>query len=146
MSTAPAVPGTAPHVSWLKKVGHVIGKILGIIAKDAKPIADTAAQVATALFPQFAPEIAFADGLVTKIAQQAVVAEGLAAAAGTATGTGLQKLDVVLGNVGPSIDAWIANAFPGAATLSRASKAGLVNAVVAIINEIEGTPAATSPQ
>src|SRR5579859_6561909 len=57
-----------PHVSWLKRVGQVIGRIVAVVAKDAKPAADIATPVAEALLPQFAPEIAAADGLVTRIA------------------------------------------------------------------------------
>lgn len=133
----PAPAGAAPaKVSWLKKVGQVIGKVLGVIGKDAAPVADTAAKVAEALLPQFAPEIAKADSLVTNIAKEAIAVEGAAAAAGTGT-TGQQKLDAVLANVGPAIDNWVASAFPGATKVSSAAKAGLVNAVVAIANEVE---------
>lgn len=146
VSTSATPVVAAPHVSWLKHVGQVIGRILGIVAKDVKPVADTAAQVATALFPQWAVLIAAGDSLVTKIAAQATAVESVAAAAGTAAGTGVQKLEQVLGDVGPAIDQWVANAFPGSKALSAATKAGLINAVVAILNEVEGTPAATSPQ
>jgi hypothetical protein len=132
-------------VSWLKKVGQTIGKILGIVAKDAKPVADTAAAVATVLFPQFSLEIMAADALVSKIALQATTVESVMAAAGTANGTGVQKLTAVLQDIGPAIDQWVANAFPGAAAVSNTSKSGLINAVVAILNEIEGRPVLTPP-
>ena len=140
-STAPA----APHVSWLSKVGSFLGKILGFVDTKAKPIADTAAAVATALFPQFAPEIAAADNLVTKIALQATAVESVAASAGKATGTGAQKLASVVESIGPAIDQWVANAFPGAKQVSSANKAGLVNAVVAIMNDIEPPAAIPAP-
>lgn len=130
-------------MSFLKHVGQVIGRILGIVAKDAKPIADLAAPVAAALFPQFAPEIAAADALVTKIAQQAVAAEALAAAGAAASG-GPEKLRAVLENIGPSIDNWVASCFPGAKQVSDVAKSGLVNAVVAILNELQAPPAATT--
>src|SRR5579862_3124168 len=69
----PAVTTAAPpKVSWLKHVGQFLGKVLGIVAKDAKPIADTAATVTEALYPQFAPEISAADNLVTNIAKEAL--------------------------------------------------------------------------
>src|SRR5208283_3102973 len=108
-------------------VGQVIGKILGIVAKDAKPVADTAAAVATALFPAWGTLIAAGDSLVSKIALQATAVESVAAAAGTASGTGAQKLEQVLTDVGPAIDAWVQNAFPGSKQVSAAQKAGLVN-------------------
>lgn len=143
MSTAPAVPAAPVKESFLKKIGSIMGKILSFLANNAKPIADQAAAVATALIPQFAPEIAVADNLVTKIAQQAIVTEGLAATAASATGTGAQKLATVLANVGPEIDTWVSNAFPGATAVSTAAKAGLVNAVVGILNELAPATAAS---
>ena len=78
-STAVSVTA-APKVSWLKHVGQVFGKILTFFAKSAAPIADEASKVAEVFLPQFAPEIQFADNLVTKIAKQALVTESLAAA------------------------------------------------------------------
>jgi len=143
--STPATPPVVAKVSWLKKVGSVIGKILGIVAKDAKPVADTAAAVATAIFPQWGALIAAGDSLISKIALQAIAVESVAAATGTASGTGPAKLAQVLTDVGPAIDQWVANAFPGAAQISTVQKAGLISAVVAIINEVEGTPAATTP-
>jgi len=140
MATAATLP--VPKISFLKHFGLVLGKILGFIAKDAKPIADTAASVATALFPQFASDIAAADSLVTKIAKQAIVTEALVAAA-TAPASGPDKLGAVLTNIGPEIDAWVASNFPGATAVSAANKAGLVNAVVAILNELK--PASAAP-
>ncbi len=106
--------------SWLSKIGSVLGKILKAVATEAKPIADIAAPVAEALLPQFATIIAGADNLVTNIAKQATLAEGVAAAAGQQS-TGPAKLQAVLTNVGPSIDAWVASNFPGAAAISAAS-------------------------
>lgn len=142
MSTTPT---PAPHVSWLKHLGSIIGKILGIVAKDAAPIADQAAKVAEALLPQFAAEIATADNLIDNIAKQALVTESITTGVGVAA-TGPEKLATALAGIGPEIDAWVASRFPGATSVSNAAKAGLVNAVVAITNEIEGktiVPAAT---
>lgn len=139
-----SAPIVTPHVSWLKRVGQVIGKVLGIVGHTAAPIAHIAAGVAGALMPQFAPEIAFADGLVTKIAKQALVTEALAAAAAGAT-SGPEKLAAVIANIGPELDAWVASAFPGSAQVSAVAKAGLVNAVVAIMNELKAPDAAVAP-
>jgi hypothetical protein len=134
MSTA--APAQPAKVSFLKRIGQIAGKILSFLANDAKPIADQAAAVAEVLIPQFAPEIAFADNLITRIAKQAVVTESLAAQAGAAVGTGANKLSAVLLDIGPEIDTWVQNAFPGAVEVSIAAKSGLVNAVVAILNEL----------
>jgi vacuolar-type H+-ATPase subunit B/Vma2 len=140
MSTAPVVP----HVSWLKHFGQIIGRVLGILAKDVPAIVAIATPVAEALLPQFSAQIQTANDLVSKIAKQAIVTEGLAAATGQAT-TGADKFQAVLANIGPEIDAWVANAFPGASQVSAVNKAGLVQAVVAIINEEVKPPAAAIP-
>lgn len=134
MSTTPVL---APKQSWLSKVGSFFGKILGIVATDAQPIEKIAEPVALALLPQFAPLINTADGIFSKIVAEAVVAESAKAAVGQATGSGPAKLEAVLANVGPVIDGWVSSNFPGAATLSTVAKSGLVNAVVAILNEID---------
>lgn len=137
MATTPAglVPPPA-HLSWLKRTGHVLGQILGFIAKDAPALEKIAVPVAEALLPQFAAEIQFADNLFSKIVKQAVVTQGLVAATGAAT-TGPEKFNAVFANIGPEIDAWIANAFPGMGAVSAVNKAGLVQAVIAIVNEEE---------
>jgi hypothetical protein len=137
-----ATVAAAPQVGWFKKALQFVGKVLGVVAKDAKPIADTVAQVATIMFPQFAAMIAAGDNLISKIALEAVAAEGIVATASSASGTGPQKLELVLKSVGPAVDQWIQSGFPGHAALSTASKAGLVNAVVSILNEIDGGPVA----
>jgi hypothetical protein len=133
MSTTPT---PAPHESWLSKVGAFIGKVLGI-AQKAEP---TAAALASALLPQFAPEIALADDIFNKIVKEALVAEATAAAAGSATGP--QKLAAVLANIGPVLDQWVANNFPGQKQVSDVAKSGLVNAIVAILNDVAPPPAA----
>jgi hypothetical protein len=140
MSTTPT---PAPHVSWLKHFGQVIGKILGIVAHDAAPIADQAAKVAEIMLPQFATEIAAADNLIDNIAKQALVTEAITTGVGAAT-TSQEKLATALAGIGPEIDAWVASRFPGATGVSNAAKAGLVNAVVYITNELEGKAAVAS--
>jgi hypothetical protein len=149
MST-PAAPVTAapvaaaPKVSWLKKFGHDIGVALGFVAKEAQPIAAAAGTVATALMPQFAPEISTAENLVSKIALQATTTEAAFSAVGQGS-NGPAKLQAVLSSVGPEIQTWVQNSFPGAAKVSEASQAGLVNAVVAILNDVDGNLALTVP-
>jgi hypothetical protein len=144
MST-PATPATpAPKVSWLKKFGQDVVKVVTWIAGKAQPIAAAAGAVVSAIEPALAPEIAVAENLVSKIANQAAVTEAAFAAAGAAS-SGPQKLQAVLSAVGPEINAWVQSAFPGAAALSMAAQSGLVNAVVAILNEIDPNLALTTP-
>lgn len=142
--STPAIPIVAapPHVSWLKKVGHVISKVLHIFATDAAPIEKIAVPVAEALLPAFVPEIQAADAIFSNIVKQAVAAEVVATAAG-AVSAGPDKLKAVLSNIGPSLDSWVAANFPGSKQVSDVAKSGLVNAVVAILNEVDGgTPVA----
>ncbi len=136
MSTAPVVPAAPVKESWLKRVGHDVGVALGFVAKEAVPIAQAAGSVVATLLPQFAPEINMAENLVSKIASQATVTEGAFAAVGQAS-NGAAKLQAVLSSVGPEIDAWVTSSFPGATALSATAKAGLVNAVVGILNDIK---------
>lgn len=124
-------------MSWLKSVGSFIGKVLGI-AQKAEP---TAAALASALLPQFAPEIAAADDLYNRIVKQILIAESAMQAAGDAK-TGPEKLQAVLSEVGPMLDQWVANNFPGQKQVSAVAKSGLINAIVAILNELQPPPAA----
>lgn len=131
MSSTPA-----PKQSFLSKIGSFFSKVIHVIATDAAPIEKIAVPVAEALLPEFVPLIQTADGIFSNIVKEAVAAETVQAVAGTATGSGPQKLATVLAAVGPLLDQWVAANFPGAKAISDAQKAGLVNAVVAILNEI----------
>ena len=135
MSTAPAPVVAAPHVSWLKKVGQFFGKVIKAIATDAAPIEKIAVPVAETLLPAFAPLIQTADGIFSRIVSEAVTAETVIS--GVGTGTGAQKLEQVLTSIGPVIDGWVSANFPGAKQVSTVQKSGLINAVVAILNEID---------
>lgn len=126
-----------PKQSWLSKVGAFFGKILGVVQK-AEP---SAVAVASALLPQFAPEIALADDIFNRVVKEALIAEATMAAAGTATGTGAQKLAAVLSNIGPVLDGWVAANFPGQKQVSETVKSGIVNAIVALLNELQPPPA-----
>jgi hypothetical protein len=125
----------AAKVSWLKKVGNVLGKILRIAAKGAAPAADMAAKVAEVMFPQFAPCIAAADNLIDNIAKEALTVEVMEQAGAAAQG-GPAKLQAVLAASGPVIDQWIASRFPGANQIDPIKKTNLINAVVDIVNSI----------
>jgi|SRR5579863_7994384 len=131
MSTTPT---PTPHVSWLSKIGHVLAEIIGI-AQKAEP---TVVSFTEALLPQFAPFIGTADTIFQNIVKEIVAAESAAAAAGQ-VGTGPQKLAAVLANIGPVLDNWVTSNFPGATKVADATKAGLVNAIVALLNDIKPT-------
>jgi hypothetical protein len=141
---APAPTTATPKVSWLKKFGQDVVKVVEFIAGKAQPIAAAAGAVVSAIDPVLAPEISVAESLVTKIANQATVTEAAFAAVGQGS-NGAAKLQAVLESVGPEIDSWVASAFPGAAALSKTAQAGLVNAVVGILNDIDPNLALTNP-
>lgn len=115
-------------MSWLKKVGVFLGKLVGIVAK-AEP---TAVSIAEALLPEYSALIAGGNVIFQTILKEIVAAE-----AALGAGTGPQKLAAVIAAVGPAIDGWIAASFPGTKQVSEAVKTGLVNAVVAVLNEIQ---------
>lgn len=125
-------------LSWLARVGQILGRVLNVVGKDAAAVVNIAKPVAEALFPQYTAPIEAGASLLDNIASQVVAIEGVYAAGAKATGTGAQKLEAAVAAVGPAIDQWVAAKFPGAQQVSAASKAGLVNAVVAIMNELEG--------
>jgi hypothetical protein len=129
----------APKVSWLKKIGIFLGKVVGVIAKDGKPVVDDAAKVAKILLPQFAGEIDYANNIADNVMQEIVTAEA-AAQAGVSPQGGPAKLTAVLQNAGPAIDNWIQSRFPGADALAADVKAGLVNALVAVFNDVKVPP------
>jgi hypothetical protein len=131
-------------VSWLKKFGQDVAKAVEWIATKAQPIAQAAGTFVSGIEPQFAPEITVAENIISKIANQATVTEGAFTAVGQGS-NGPAKLEAVVGAIGGEIDAWVANAFPGANAVSKAGKAGLVNSVVAILNEIDPNLALTTP-
>jgi hypothetical protein len=148
MATTPTIPATpapaTPKVSWLKKFGQEVVKVVDFVAGKAAPIAQAAGSVVSALLPQFAPEISIAENLVSSIAKQAQVTEATFAQIGQAS-NGPAKLQAVLSSVGPQIDQWVANSFPGAAAASATVKAGLVNAVVAVLNDVDPNLALAAP-
>jgi hypothetical protein len=55
-----------------------------------------------------------------------------------------KSLQQVVTAIGPALDASVQANFPGAGVVSDVEKAGLVNAVVAIVNKVQCVPAATA--
>lgn len=143
MATAAPAVTAAPKVSWLKKIGQFLGKVIGVIAKDGKPVVDDAAKVATILLPQFAGEIDYADNLADNIMQEIVTAEA-AEQAGIGVQGGPAKLAAVAAASGPAIENWIQSKFPGADTLAADVKNGLINAFVAVFNDLKVPPTVMS--
>ena len=135
MST-PVTPTVPAKQSWLSKIGSFIAKVARVVVTDVAPAEKIAVPVAEALLPEFIPLIATADGIFSNIVKEVVNAETVQAVAGTATGTGAQKLAQVLAASGPILDQWVAANFPGATQVADAQKAGLINAIVAILNAI----------
>jgi hypothetical protein len=145
MASAPVVPtAPVPKVSWLHKVGAWVQKALGIIIKDAVPVAGAAGAIIDILDPAAAPLVLVAENLISRIASQVVIVQ--AAFAGVQQGSNNSaKLQAVIDQVGPFVDQWVANSFPGAGKVSASVHAGLVNAVVALINDIDGNLALVAP-
>jgi hypothetical protein len=140
MSTSPQAVAV-PHVSWLHKLGSVVAKVLGL----AQKVEHAVLPVAELILPQFAPEIAAADAIFSKTVAYIEMSEGTFAAVDQAS-NGPAKLSVVVSSIGPQIDAWIASNFPGSKALSAGVKVGYVNAVVAMLNELDGNLVAINPQ
>jgi hypothetical protein len=134
------IAAAAPHVSWLKKIGNVVAKIVGAVVKVEPGIV----RVAEIALPEFAPEIALADGLFSKALSLVVTSQGVFTAVGQASNNA-GKLAAVLAGFGQEMDAYIATNFPGAKALSLDVKTKYVNVMVAIANELDGEAIATNP-
>lgn len=136
-------------MSWLKTFGSEIAKvakeIVHVLASpQAQTLENDAATLAGILLPAEAPLIAGFQTLAGKIFRQAAVTE---TAMANVSGSGAQKFSAVLAQVGPELDQWVANAFPGSGKIQDATKAGLINAIVALQNDITlpAAPPATPP-
>lgn len=128
--------------SWLKSVGHAIavaGKdVVAFLGSSKVQNAEAQiANVASLLLPAEAPLIQEFQVLAGKVFQQAVVTE---TAMTNVSGAGTQKLQAVVAAIGPELDQWVTNNFPGSATVSADVKAGLVQAIVNLQNAITAPP------
>lgn len=145
-SATPATPAP-PHVSWLKRLGQAIytglKDVVGILGNPKVQAAEAqVANVASLLLPTEAPLIQGFQSVVVKIFQQAVVSE---TALTNVANAGSQKLAAVVAAIGPELDQWVANSFPGSAKVSAEVKAGLVTAIVNLQNSITVPTAPASP-
>lgn len=142
-ATTPAVTA-APHVSWLKRIGNAfytgLKDVVGFLgSQQVQAVEGQVADVASLLLPAEAPLIKGFQALMAKIFQQAVVSE---TALTNVENAGSQKLAAVVASIGPELDQWVANNFPGSTTISADVKAGLVTAIVKLQNGITVPPAA----
>lgn len=148
MAATPAAPTapvtTAPKVSWWKRALNEVGKIIGFVEKEEPKIQAIALPALQAAFPQFAVLIGGVGTVATKIVNEMVAVQAVGAAAATAP-TGVQRLESVLGNVGPALDEWVQSAFPGHQAISVARKSGLIQAMHDILEEIDPSAATTPP-
>lgn len=150
MSTSSvAVVPPVQHVSWLKKFGQEVAKIVVFVAKDAVAIEHVAVPVAETLLPMFAPEINLAAGIFDKIAGLAQINEAAFAAVGQAS-NGPAKFNALLASVSSDLDFWVTNHFPGSAEIQKgetyvASKATIINGVIAFLNGINAAGATVLP-
>lgn len=145
-ATVTVTPNPPAHVSWLKKFGQEVLKVLGVVAKDAAPVAQIATNVAAPLaelaLPQFAPEIEIAKSWVNKGLNLILLNESAFAAVGQAS-NGPAKFQAVLNGISQDLDAWVANDFPGGAELLKgetyladktAYLTNYINSTVAFLN------------
>lgn len=135
MSSIPVVPAPA-KVSWLKKLGQDVLKILGVIQK-AEPAVEP---VVEALVPASIPVFAIFD----EIMQIVIMGESAFAAVGMAS-NGPAKLAAALPGVEALLDKWVSDNLPGSADILKAdsyvqAKAAIateyVNAAVAFLNAL----------
>ncbi len=134
-------------ISWLKKFGSAvwnaakeIGGFLG--SSKVQTVEQQVANLAEILLPTDAPLIQGFQIIIGKIFKQAVVTETQFA---NISNAGAQKFSAVIGLIGPELDQWVANNFAGTAKIQDATKAGLVNAIVALQNDLTApvTPPST---
>ena len=133
-------------MSWLKTVGSAIWTaakdVVHFLGSSTVRNAEAeAANIASLLLPAEAPVIQAFQGLMGRIFQQAVVTETAFANVASA---GPQKLAAVVAAIGPELDAWVTNHFPGSATIAADVKSGLVDAIVKLQNSITAPPQAPS--
>lgn len=133
MSTTAATP---PHVSWLKKLGQDVVKVLGV----AQKVESAAEPVVEALLPASIPAFSIFDRIISLITstESAFAAVGLQS-------SGPAKLNAVLAAVTSLLDGWVTSNLPGGADIvkgeqyiaARAANAtAYVNAAVAFLNSL----------
>jgi len=132
-----------PKVSWLKKLGQGIVKVLGVlnpIEKAAEPIVEALLPISTVGFKLF-------DYIVAQVTN---VEAGYAAI--SSAPTGVAKFNAVLPLVANALDTWVAENLPGSSQIlvadtylqSRTLTAtNLTNTVVSFLNSLPVLPNTT---
>lgn len=143
MSTAPVTPAP-PKVSFWHKFEDGVLKVLSFLTTKAAPIVQAAGSVVALADPALAPEISMAENIFSKIVLQAQVTQAAFAAVGQGA-NGTAKMQAVLAAISPEIDQWIANSFPGSATVSTALKQGVVQAIYNLVEAIDPNLANPTP-
>jgi len=148
---SPATP--APKVSWLKRFGQEVAKILGIVVKDAPAVESVAVPLAETLFPAAAPAIALGASWFDKALNLIMINEATFTAVGQAS-NGPAKLAAVSQGIQADVDAWVAANFPGSAAIQKgeeylAQRQALItaytNSVVSFANWLDGHAVPPAP-
>ena len=116
MAATPVAP--APKVSWLKRFGQEVLKVIGIVGKDAQAAEPVIVPLAETLFPAEAPLIAAGASWFDKAMNLIKINEAAFAAVGQAS-NGPAKLDAVAQGVEQDVDAWVQGHFPGSASIQK---------------------------
>lgn len=133
MSSSPVAPA---KVSWLKKLGQDVLKVLGVVQK-VEPAVEP---IVEALVPASVPIFAIFDEIV----QIVVMGESTFAAVGMAS-NGPAKLAAALPGVEALLDQWVSDNLPGAAAILKdeqylaakaANATAYINAAVAFLNSL----------
>src|SRR5271155_3450780 len=138
MATTPVVPA---KVSWLKKLGQDVLKVLGVVA----PAEKVAEPFIEALLPASVPVFGILDEIfpIITVTEQAFSAVGQQS-------NGPAKLNAALSGVEAAIDQWTAANLPGSAAIlatdayiqaKLAAATAYVNATVAFANALPASPA-----
>ena len=131
----PATP-TPTKQSWWKRALNEVGKIIGVIEKDAPKVEAIAIPALQAAFPQFAVLIGGFGAAAQKILGYIVNVQAVGAAAAVQP-TGAQRLDSVLADAGPLVDQWIQSAFPGHASIPADKVKGLIQAMHDVLETVD---------
>ncbi len=148
MST-PAIPAT-PHVSFLKKFGQEVLKIVTFGIVRVEPAVKIGATVAEGILPQYAGVIAAGEGLFERGLTLAQNIEADFAAANKGS-NGPAKFSVLSGQLGSDLDQVVQAKIPGLSADALkaesyvAAKTGVLNSIVALLNSIDGNSVTVNP-
>jgi len=143
----------APKVSWLKRFGQEVLKVIGIVAKDAQAAEPVIVPLAETLLPAEAPLIAAGASWFDKAMDLIKINEAAFAAVGQAS-NGPAKLAAVTQGVEQDVDAWVAGHFPGSTAIQKVEGyaaarqdliTGYTNSAVKFANWLDGHAVPPAP-